>query len=138
MRKAIVLLAGLSALGACTAQPERVNATPPTVSYRVNGADTSQANVSAVQYCQRYGTGAQYQGLQGTPSGNIAVYSCSGPMPSSGSSVAPPYAYGAPGAYGAPPPTYGAPTQCADSMHEDLPGGTDYYGPPVAGCPPQR
>ena len=24
---------------------------------------------------------------------------------------------------------------CADAMHQDRPGGTDYKGPPVAGCP---
>jgi predicted small secreted protein len=24
---------------------------------------------------------------------------------------------------------------CADAMHQDRPGGTDYHGPPVAGCP---
>jgi hypothetical protein len=25
--------------------------------------------------------------------------------------------------------------QCADAMHQNRPGGTDYKGPPVAGCP---
>lgn len=25
--------------------------------------------------------------------------------------------------------------QCADSLHQSRPGGTDYHGPPVAGCP---
>lgn len=24
---------------------------------------------------------------------------------------------------------------CADSLHQNRPGGTDYHGPPVAGCP---
>jgi len=24
---------------------------------------------------------------------------------------------------------------CADAMHQNRPGGTDYHGPPVAGCP---
>jgi hypothetical protein len=24
---------------------------------------------------------------------------------------------------------------CADAMHQNRPGGTDYNGPPVAGCP---
>jgi hypothetical protein len=24
---------------------------------------------------------------------------------------------------------------CADSLHQDRPGGTDYHGPPVPGCP---
>jgi hypothetical protein len=27
---------------------------------------------------------------------------------------------------------------CADLMHQDRPGGTDYHGPPVAGCPRRR
>jgi hypothetical protein len=25
--------------------------------------------------------------------------------------------------------------QCADSLHQDRPGGSDYHGPPVPGCP---
>lgn len=25
--------------------------------------------------------------------------------------------------------------QCADFFHQDRPGGSDYHGPPVAGCP---
>ena len=27
--------------------------------------------------------------------------------------------------------------QCADALHQDRPGGSDYHGPPVAGCPPR-
>ncbi len=30
------------------------------------------------------------------------------------------------------------PVQCADWMHQDRPGGTDYHGPPVPGCPSRR
>jgi len=29
----------------------------------------------------------------------------------------------------------GTPQGCATPMHQNLPGGTDYHGPPVAGCP---
>jgi hypothetical protein len=132
MRRAFILCAGLAVLGGCTvADHNRVVATspvPPTVSYRIAGNDISQASASAAQYCQRYGTGAQYQGLQASPSGNVAVYSCGGaPAALSGSSVAP---YGSPYA-AAPAPA----VLCADSLHQNRPGGTDYYGPPVAGCP---
>lgn len=141
MRRAILILAGLAALAGCSpADRDRVSATPPvppTVTYRVTGNDISQANVSAAQYCQRYGTGAQYQGLQASSSGNVATYTCNGaPVATSGSSD-PPYnaPYNAP--YAAP---YGAPpvAECADKLHQDRPGGTDYYGPPVAGCPQMR
>jgi hypothetical protein len=137
---AIAGLAGLSALGACVPDTPPVSAaTPPTVSYRVSGTDISQANVSAVQYCGRYGTAPQYQGLQATSSGNVALYSCSGvPVATSGSSVPPP-AYAAPPAYSPPSdPPYAAPApfeRCADQFHQDRPGGTDYYGPPLPGCP---
>jgi hypothetical protein len=32
--------------------------------------------------------------------------------------------------------TRGAPhVQCADALHQNRPGGSDYKGPPVAGCP---
>ena len=27
---------------------------------------------------------------------------------------------------------------CADALHQDRPGGSDYHGPPVAGCPRSR
>ena len=27
---------------------------------------------------------------------------------------------------------------CADAMHQNRPGGTDYHGPPVAGCPQHK
>jgi hypothetical protein len=27
---------------------------------------------------------------------------------------------------------------CADWLHQDRPGGTDYHGPPVPGCPSRR
>jgi hypothetical protein len=27
---------------------------------------------------------------------------------------------------------------CADAMHQNRPGGTDYHGPPVAGCPQRK
>ncbi len=98
MRTAVILLAGLGALAACNpAERNQVSATPPmppTVSYRVTGTDISQANASAALYCQRYGAGPEYQGLQTTPTGNVATYTCNGPpVAQSGSSIAPaPYA----------------------------------------------
>jgi hypothetical protein len=144
---AIAGLAGLSALAACVPDNSQVSASPPTVSYRVSGTDISQANVSAAQYCQNYGTAAQYQGLQAMSAGNVAVYSCNGaPVATSGSSAPPPYSpqpYGSPPPYSAPRdagPSYAPPpggtVTCADRFHQSLPGGTDYYGPPVPGCPP--
>lgn len=133
MRPIFPLLLGLAALGACTNQSsDRVAATPPSVSYRVNGSDISQTNLSASQYCQRYGTGAQYQGMQQSTSGPVAVYTCVGPQVASGSSIAP-APYGAPYAPGGVVSSEG----CADFMHQARPGGSDYLGPPVAGCPPR-
>jgi hypothetical protein len=132
MRTAFLVLAGLgTALAACSsADQNQVSTSPPTVSYRIPGTDISQANVSATAYCQRYGAGPEYQGLQATPTGNVATYTCDGPpVATSGSSVPPPEPGPLP--YGAPPPTQ----PCADALHENLPGGTDYTGPPVPGCP---
>ncbi len=108
--------------------PSCRSATPPTISYRVTGSDLSQANFSASQYCQRYGTGAQYQGLQQTPSGNVALYDCAGAMATQGSSVP-----SDPSEAGVAPAG-----ECGGFLHQDRPGGTDYAGPPVAGCPPSR
>ncbi len=76
MRIAISLLAGLAVLAACSGPPE-ASATPPTVSYQVTGNDVGQAGVSAERYCRQFGRSAQFQGIQTTASGNVAVYSCS-------------------------------------------------------------
>jgi len=35
----------------------------------------------------------------------------------------------------APKPNASGPVPCADLLHQDRPGGSDYHGPPVAGCP---
>lgn len=71
---AVMLLSGTGLLAACG--PSQVSATPPTVSYRVTGNDVAQAGANAQQYCSRFGTSAQFQGFQQTPSGNTAVYAC--------------------------------------------------------------
>ena len=133
MRITLPLLATCAVLAACGG-PREVTSTPPTVSYQVTGNDISQTNVQAQNYCARYGRSALFQGVQPGPSGNVAVYSCDGgsvsaaPAPAlSGSSVAP----------GAPTPLT-AGVQCADALHQDRPGGTDYHGPPVVGCPSSR
>jgi hypothetical protein len=51
-------------------------------------------------------------------------------------------AAGPPPPNGAPPPVPNerpAPhVACADWLHQDRPGGTDYHGPPVPGCPSLR
>lgn len=38
----------------------------------------------------------------------------------------------------APAPAPSSHVQCADWLHQDRPGGSDYHGPPVAGCPDGR
>lgn len=144
MRAAVLpVLAALGVLAACADNSQPVSSSAPTVSYRIPGHnDVSQANTNAARYCQQYGAGPQLQGIQQGPSGNIAVYSCAGALGSSAGTIAGP-AYAAPG-YVQPgypaQPAYGntvAPVQCADPLHQDRPGGTDYYGPPVRECPPR-
>jgi hypothetical protein len=143
MRVNILLLAGLSSLAACAYQssPREVATTPPSVSYQVSGNDVTQANARADGYCQQYGMYANLQGVQPNGSQAVATYTCGG---SRVSNAAPPY-YGSTVPYNAPPAPYTAtapygtaPTavvRCADPLHQDLPGGTDYRGPPVYGCP---
>jgi hypothetical protein len=134
MRITLPLLATCAVLAACS-DPREVASTPPTVSYQVRGDDISQTNVQAQNYCARYGRSALFQGVQSSPSGNVAVYSCNGAgvsaapsaAPLSGSTVAP-----------GPPTPLTAGVQCADALHQDRPGGSDYRGPPVVGCPPSR
>ena len=136
------VLAVAGALAACSGQ--QVSSTPPTVSYRVSGSDISQANANAATYCQRYGTTAYLQGV----TNGTATYSC-GQTTGRATAAAPATAV-APTAVApvyngtAQAPAYysgntavvpGAAVQCADAMHQDRPGGTDYHGPAVAGCP---
>ena len=47
------------------------------MSYQVSGNDVAQAGVNAERYCNQYGRSAQFQGMQATNTGNVAVYSCS-------------------------------------------------------------
>ena len=142
MRAALPLLGACAVLAACSNMGQQASSSPPSVSYQVTGNNVSQTNARAQNYCAQYGRAAQYQGVRAMSSGNVAVYTCSGAAgsastvpPSSGSTVAP-----VTGAYAAPgPPTALAPaTQCADLLHQERPGGSDYKGPPVPGCPPTQ
>jgi hypothetical protein len=138
MRATFPLLAALGLLAGCANQagpPQTVAAAPPSVSYQVYGNDVAQANVQADGYCQQYGMYANLQGVQPNGPQSVATYVCGGSRVSS--AAAP---YGA--SYAAPPPPYtaaapynAAPVRCADPLHQGLPGGTDYRGPPVPGCP---
>jgi hypothetical protein len=134
------LCAALTAIGALAgcAEPasQQVAASPPTVSYRVAGSNMAQANADAGRYCAQYGMAARLNGTQPDGAGAVASYSCVGGAAGAvyGSADIAPYAPSAypPATYNAP--AYGAAVQCADFLHQDRPGGSDYYGPPVPGC----
>jgi hypothetical protein len=130
MRAAVPLVAACALVGGCAAGPEPVNSTPPSVSYQVPGNNVAATNAQAQNYCTQYGHAAQFRGVQ---PGNLAVYTCDGVAVSNTAAPPPGYGYGST----VPPadPYAVAPTQCADALHQDRPGGTDYHGPPVAGCP---
>ncbi len=161
MRAVLLLITGVALLAACAPESRPVAQSAPSVSYRISGNDVSQANANAARYCEQYGSGARLQGIQQSASGNIAVYTCAGSPATgaAGAAVLPAPAYGAPGyaqpgyaqpgyaqpGYAQPgyaAPGYGGtvapPVQCADALHQDRPGGSDYHGPPVPECPPSR
>ena len=77
MRVAFALLILPVLLAGCYSGPPQAAAAPPTVSYQVSGNDVGQAGVNAERYCNQFGRSAQFQGIQATTSGNVAVYSCS-------------------------------------------------------------
>jgi hypothetical protein len=140
---ALPLLATLGVLAACANDSRPVASSAPTVSYRIAANnDVSQANANAARYCQQYGASPQLQSIQQGPSGNVAVYSCTGAAGST-AYVAPGFgqpSYAQPQAgYAQPGYGYGntvaPPVLCADPLHQDRPGGTDYFGPPVPECP---
>jgi hypothetical protein len=132
MRPALFALIGVGLVAACSNQPRTVSATPPTVSYEVQGNDLSQANASASRYCAQYGMAPQLQSIQ---PGRVANYACVGGSASSNAyqSNSGTYLAPAPMAYGAPT-TVAPALKCADFLHQGRPGGTDYDGPPVPGC----
>lgn len=130
---ALPVLAACAALAACAGQPNEVSSSPPTVSYQIPGNNAAATNAEAQNHCAQYGRGAQYRGTQATEAGEVAVYSCDGPTASSMSAAPVPLSGST-----LPPGAAAAPPLCADALHEDRPGGTDYDGPPVAGCPPTR
>ena len=141
MRARFMLIAALGLLAACADQsppPQAVAATPPSISYQIYGNDVTPANAQADGYCQQYGMYANLQGVQPNGAQSVATYVCGG---SRVSSVTPTYSNGAPPqpyTAAAPPnslPAPGAAVRCADPMHQNLPGGTDYHGPAVYGCP---
>jgi hypothetical protein len=105
MRAALAPLVACAALAAGASEADRVSSTPPSVSLRVSGNDVPATNEEAQNYCARYGHAAQYRGVQGVAEGEVAVYTCDGapasalngtPAPSSGSTVPPGTARGAP------------------------------------------
>jgi hypothetical protein len=127
MRAIILTLALAGAVAACAnTDTAAVTASPPTVSYRVEGADVAQANANAASYCGGYNMKPHLMSVQPYGTGKIAHYSC---VASAGTAY-PDAAY--PDRATAPAPTA---TQCADWMHQGRPGGSDYHGPPVPGCP---
>jgi hypothetical protein len=105
MRAALAPLVACAAVAAGPSQADRVSSTPPSVSLRVSGNDVPATNEEAQNYCGRYGRAAQYRGVQEAAEGEVAVYTCDGapasalngtPAPSSGSTVPPGTAGGAP------------------------------------------
>ena len=141
------LCAALTAIGALagcaeTGGTQQVAAAPPSVSYRVAGSNLAQANADAGRYCAQYGMAARLNGTQPDGASAVASYSCvagsagavygSADAPYAASAYPPPVASSGP-IYN--PPIYGTAAQCADALHQNRPGGSDYYGPPVPDCP---
>jgi hypothetical protein len=138
-----VTLAATAALvaGCADADTRQVSATPPTVSYQVVGNDMARANADAGYHCSRYNMAAQLYGVTPNAQGSIASYNCvPGTAGQTYGTNAPVYNPQPIYSSGAPiyPGTYGAAqVECADFFHQSRPGGTNYQGPPVAGCPQQ-
>jgi hypothetical protein len=110
----------------------------------------ADSTASAAAYCQRFGMVAQLQSVQPPDAGNTAFYNCISAAPIAygatpygtaptqvyQTQTSPAPVYQAPGPVYNNGPTYNAApvVQCADLLHQDRPGGSDYRGPPVPGC----
>jgi hypothetical protein len=91
MRAAVPLIAACAALAACAGPSKPVNSTPPpTVSYRIPDHNVAATDAEAQNYCAVYSRAAQYRGVQATPEGAVAVYSCEETATDSAGTTAPP------------------------------------------------
>jgi hypothetical protein len=127
--------------GCAETSSRQVSATPPTVSYQVAGNDLARANNDAGYYCSRYGMAAQLTSVQSNANGSIASYQCiPGTSGQTYGTTSPIYSSSGAPLYGSTTPIYSAPpapVECADFFHQSRPGGANYQGPPVPGCPQQ-
>lgn len=82
MRLAAPLLATLLLAG-CASAPEM----PPSVSYHVPDHNVAITSEEAQNFCLQFNRAAQYQGLQTTSSGLVAVYTCAEPAPAGGAAA---------------------------------------------------
>ncbi len=131
MNRTVSLACVAVGLGLAACSPtNQVSATPPSVQYRVSNNDVSQTNVQAANHCTQYGSNARLASVVN----GVATYTCG---PSAGpTSAAPSPVY--PGTVNSPyvaPNAGAAQVQCADWAHQSRPGGSNYSGPPVPGCP---
>lgn len=107
VRKSIILslplligaLIALGALSGCGG-PERVNSSPPTVSYNITGSSMREANARAASYCHNYDAPARLLSLQN----GVATFSCDTSTAAAPPATTPP-TYSAP-AYPQSSPTY--------------------------------
>jgi hypothetical protein len=74
MRSAVPLLGALLLAG-CHSAPEM----PPSVSYHVPDHNVAVTSEEAQNFCLQFNRPAQYQGLQTTDTGLVAVYTCEAP-----------------------------------------------------------
>lgn len=126
MRAGIPFVAAVALLAGCESPPpQEVGATAPSISFRVTDNNVAQANANASRYCQQYNMSSRLVTVQPDSGGRVATYTCG-----SATVTAQP-AYVGSGTLSPP-----AVVQCADSFHQDRPGGRDYRGPAVPGCPP--
>ncbi|MDB5411006.1 MAG: hypothetical protein JWL84_5918 [Rhodospirillales bacterium] len=125
MRAAIPLVAVALLAGCASPPPQQVNATAPSISFRVTDNNVAQADASARNYCAQYGMASRLVTVQPDSAGRVATYTCG----SATATAQPAYV----GSGSSSPPVV---VQCADSFHQDRPGGSDYHGPAVPGCPP--
>jgi hypothetical protein len=129
MRAAIPLLAAVALLGGCSSgPPQQVNATAPSISFRVTDNNVAEADASASRYCQQYGTASRLVTVGSDGAGRVATYTCGAATAAQPLYTQPAYV----GSGTSAPPVV---VQCADTFHQDRPGGSQYYGPAVPGCP---
>jgi hypothetical protein len=70
---AVVMLVSLQG---CSSDPDRISATPDSVSYQYDGDDLTRVNAKASEYCNGVGKAVALRNVSHVEDRNVAIFDC--------------------------------------------------------------